>query len=180
MDAVGPPPCVAILLESDAAVSPADFLAAGRAAAREPGLYTWWADAEGADDLSRGLGHRVAPGLVYAGRAGGVRRSGVRSSNTLWGRIATMHLGGRRRFSTFRTTLSACLSPLGGPAVDGPELTAWMHRHLRVAVLPLAAEEVLPAEGRLLGLADPPLNLRDVARTDLRREVSRRRSALPA
>ncbi len=68
--------------------------------------------------------------------------------------------------------LSACLSPLGGPAVDGPELTAWMHRHLRVAVLPLAAEEV-PGDER-------PRGLRDVARTDLRREVSRRRSALPA
>jgi hypothetical protein len=47
-----------------------------------------------------------------------------------------------------------------------------MHRHLRVAVLPPAAEEV-PGDER-------PRGLRDVARTDLRREVSRRRSALPA
>ncbi len=173
-------PDVTPLLDPATAVPPAGFLAAGRAAAGDPGLYTWWVDPAGAGDLAAGLGHPVAPGLVYAGRAGGVRPSGVRSTNTLWGRIATMHLGGRRQFSTFRVTLTACLSPVGGPAVDESALTAWMHQHLRVAVLPLAAEAVAPGEERLLRQADPPLNLRDVARTDLRRELSRRRSALPA
>jgi hypothetical protein len=172
-------PDVMPLLDPARAVAPAEFLAAGRAAAADPGLYTWWADDRGAADLTRGLGHVVAPGLVYAGRAGGIRPSGVASANTLWGRIATMHLGGRRSFSTFRVTLSACLSPDGGPAVAERELTAWMHRHLRVAVLPLPIEAVAPGEVRLLELADPPLNLRDVAPTDLRRAVSRRRSALP-
>jgi len=116
------------------------------------------ADAQGAADLTTGLGHRLSPGLVYAGRAGGVRPSGVRSTDTPWGRVATMHLGGRRQFSTLRTTLSACLSPLCGAAVDGPELTAWMHQRLRVAVLPLAAEDVVPDEQLLLELADPPLD----------------------
>jgi hypothetical protein len=173
-------PDVAVLLDPDAAVAPADLLTAGREASKTPGLYTWWADAQGAADLTTGLGHRLSPGFVYAGRAGGARPSGVRSTNTLWGRIATMHLGGRRQFSTLRTTLSACLSPLCGGAVDGPELTAWMHQRLRVAVLPLAAEDVVPGEQLLLELADPSLNLRDVARTDLRRELTRRRSALPA
>jgi GIY-YIG catalytic domain-containing protein len=173
-------PDVGRLLDPVSAVSPAAFLAAGRTANDEPGLYSWWADEEGAADLTRGLGHAVAPGLVYAGRAGGVRPSGIHSTNTLWGRVATMHLGGRRQFSTFRVTLSACLSAEGGPAVDGPELTGWMHRHLRVAVLPLPIEAVASGEERLLELADPPLNLRDVPRTDLRRALSRRRKALPS
>ncbi len=172
-------PDVTPLLDPGNAVAPADLLAAGRASAADPGLYTWWADDEGAGDLTRQLGHRVASGLVYGGRAGGIRPSGVASANTLWGRIATMHLGGRRRFSTFRVTLSACLSPEGGPAVGEGELTAWMHRHLRVAVLPLPIEAVAPGEVRLLELADPPLNLRDVAPTDLRRALSRRRAVLP-
>ena len=172
-------PDVTPLLDPARTVAPAEFLAAGRAAAADPGLYTWWADDRGAADLTRGLGQVVARGLAYAGRAGGIRPSGVASTNTLWGRIATMHLGGRRRFSTFRVTLSACLSPEGGPVIDEPDLTAWMHRHLRVAVLPLPIEAVAPGEVRLLERADPPLNLRDVARTDLRRTVSRCRSALP-
>ncbi len=80
---LGQPPDVSGLLGSDAAVTPADFLAAGRAAAKDPGLYSWWADAAGAADLTAGLGHRLAAGLVYPGRAGGVRPSGVRSTNTL-------------------------------------------------------------------------------------------------
>jgi hypothetical protein len=172
-------PDIDVLLDPAAAESPADFLAAGRAASNEPGLYSWWADDAGAADLTRGLGHEVAPGLVYAGRAGGIRPSGVRSTNTLWGRIATMHLGGRRQFSTFRLTLSACLSPEGGPAVDEQDLTAWMYRHLRVAVLPLLIESVAPGEERLLERADPPLNLRDVPRNELRRALTRRRKVLP-
>ncbi|WP_369253323.1 GIY-YIG nuclease family protein [Geodermatophilus amargosae] len=175
----GEVPDVTALLDPRNAGAAADFLAAGRAASNEPGLYSWWADAVGAADLTRGLGHEVVPSLVYAGRAGGIRPSGVRSTNTLWGRLATMHLGGRRQFSTFRLTLSACLSPEGGPAVGEQELTDWMHRHLRVAVLPLPIESVAPGEERLLELADPPLNLRDVPRTDLRRALARRRKALP-
>jgi len=35
-------PDVAVLLDPDAAVAPTDFLAAGRGAAKTPGLYTWW------------------------------------------------------------------------------------------------------------------------------------------
>jgi hypothetical protein len=173
-----PIPDVAPLLEPTTAVAPAAFLAAGRTAADEPGLYSWWTDVEGAHDLSAGLGHPVEPGLVYAGRAGGIRPSGVWSTNTLWGRVATMHLGGRRGFSTFRVTLTACLSAEGAPVVEEAWLTRWMHRHLRVAVLPLPAEAVAAGEERLLALADPPLNLRDVPRTDLRRALTHRRRAV--
>ena len=53
-----------------------------------------------------GSGHTVQPGMIYAGLAGATRwPSGKRSTNTLWSRIAGMHLGRRHEFSTFRRTL---------------------------------------------------------------------------
>ncbi|TKJ28329.1 hypothetical protein A6V29_02710 [Blastococcus sp. CCUG 61487] len=173
-------PDVAPLLDASNSVPPAQFLADGRTAAARPGLYSWWVDQAGAHDLSAGLGHRVTPGLVYAGRAGGVRPNGEASANTLWGRIGEMHLGGNRQFSTFRLTLAAALSESHEAPVDEASVTAWMHRHLRVAVLPLPPEAVAAGEAALLRLADPPLNLRDVPATELRRSLSRRRSALNA
>ena len=169
---------VAWLLDGRNAVSPDAFLAAGRTGSDEPGLYSWWVDADGAQALSAGLGHEVAPGLVYAGRAGGRRHSGKLSTNTLWGRLATMHLGGNREFSTFRLTLAAVLQAAGEPVDEEAALTAWMGRHLKVAMLPLPADEVFPAELRLLQLADPPLNLRDMPKTPLRQRLSQLRSEL--
>ena len=91
-----------------------------------------------------------------------------------------MHLGGSRQFSTFRLTLAAALSPHEGPVIDEAAVTTWMHEHLRVAVLPLPPEVVSAGEDELLRLADPPLNLRDVPATELRRSLSRRRSAVTA
>lgn len=116
--------------------------------------------------------------VVYAGRAGGQRASGKVSTNTLWGRIATMHLGGNRTFSTFRLTLAAVLTQAGLPMDDEARLTAWMGQHLRVATLALPPADVVAAEQRLLELADPPLNLRDVERTTLRRRLTELRSAM--
>ncbi|SFL38148.1 DUF6884 domain-containing protein [Geodermatophilus ruber] len=171
-------PDVSWLLDPEHAVAPADFLAAGRANVDRPGLYSWWVDAEGAHALSAALGDLVDPGLVYAGRAGGVRPNGSSSTNTLWGRVAEMHLGGNRSFSTFRLTLAACLSAAAGRVVTEAELSAWMHEHLRVAVLPLEPDEVSAGETELLKVADPPLNLSGVARTPLRQTLSRLRSAL--
>jgi hypothetical protein len=173
-------PDVSPLLDERTAVPPARFLSDGRVAAARPGLYSWWVDQTGAHELSAGLGHRVSRGLIYAGRAGGVRSSGKASANTLWGRVGEMHLGGSRQFSTFRLTLAAALSPQSGPVIDEGAVTAWMHQHLRVAVLPLPPEAVSAGEDELLRLADPPLNLRDVAASELRRSLSRRRSALTA
>jgi hypothetical protein len=117
---------------------------------------------------------------VYAGRAGGVRPSGKASANTLWGRVGEMHLGGSRQFSTFRLTLAAALSPPGQPVIDEATVTEWMHRHLKIAVLPLPAGSVTAGEEQLLRQADPPLNLRDVPVTELRRTLSRKRSFLTA
>jgi hypothetical protein len=65
-------------------------------------------------------------GLIYAGRAGGRRTTGKLSTNTLWGRIATMHLAGNREFSTFRLTLAAVLHQAGEPVDDDAALSAWM------------------------------------------------------
>jgi hypothetical protein len=175
-----PVPDVGVLLDQRNAVAPATFLASGRAAADAPGLYSWWVDVPGAHALSAGLGHRIAPGLVYAGRAGGARPNRATSTNTLWGRVGGMHLGGNRNFSTFRLTLTACLSPPDGPVLDEGVLSEWMQRHLRVAVLPLPPELVTAGEARLLALTDPPLNLRDVPPTPLRRSLSRQRSAVSA
>jgi hypothetical protein len=168
-------PDVSVLLDESNAVSPADFLAAGRTPHDVPGLYSWWVDAPGAHALSAGLGQRVAPGLVYAGRAGGQRPNGKVSANTLWGRIGGMHLQGNRDFSTFRLTLTAALRHSPTPVADEAELTGWMHAHLRVAVLPVPAEAVLATEERLIQQADPPLNLRGVPSTPLRRTLSRLR-----
>jgi hypothetical protein len=89
-----------------------------------------------------------------------------------------MHLQGNLSFSTFRLTLTAALRDSGEPIVDEHALSRWMHDHLRVAVLPLQAEVVLPSEERLLDLADPPLNLQGLAATPLRRTLSRLRSAV--
>ncbi|MCW2904956.1 MAG: hypothetical protein JWO67_7221 [Streptosporangiaceae bacterium] len=171
---------VSWLLDARNAMSPADFLAAGRAAADLPGLYTWWVDVAGAHALSAGLGHRVATGLIYAGRAGGQRPNGKLSTNTLWGRVGGMHLQGNRNFSTFRLTLTAVLRHSGEAVADEPSLTRWMHEHLRVAVLPLPAASVFAAEDQLLALTDPVLNLGGVASTPLRRTLSRLRSSVAA
>ncbi len=56
---------------------------AASTAGRQQREVVQWADAARAADLTAGLGHRLAAGLVYAGRAGAVRPSGVRSTNTL-------------------------------------------------------------------------------------------------
>lgn len=171
---------VSLLLDERNAVAPAAFLAAGRTVSDQPGLYTWWVDAVGARQLSAGLGHPVASGLVYAGRAGGLRPNGKVSSNTLWGRVGGMHLQGNRDFSTFRLTLTAALSSSDAGVADEAGLSGWMHAHLRVAVLPLPAEAVFAAEERLLEAADPPLNLSGVPRTELRRVLSQLRSRVSA
>jgi hypothetical protein len=91
-----------------------------------------------------------------------------------------MHLQGNRSFSTFRLTLTAALRHSGTGVVDEASLTMWMHRHLRVAVLPLPTEAVVPAEERLLARVDPPLNLQGMSSTPLRRTLSRLRSEVSA
>jgi len=155
-------------------VSLSEFLATEGEGARSPGMYSWWVDDVGAADLTRGLGHPVQAGLIYAGLAGATRSGGSSSSNTLWGRIATMHLGKRHEFSTLRRSLGSILAIAHAqPAIDEVQLTQWMHAHLRVAAIPVADVETLDAlETQLLAQLDPPLNLAKVKRTPLRQRLS--------
>lgn len=135
---------------------------------------------EGAADLSRGLDHPVTPGLIYAGLAGATRsRSGRKSKNTLWGRIKSMHLGGRHEFSTFRLSLGSILAEARGDVdIDEEALTAWMHEHLRLVAVPVANADTLgDVETAILTELDPPLNLDKVRRTPLRVHLSALRKA---
>lgn len=173
-----PTPGIAELVErlrdSDRAIQPADFLATGGTGLRAPGLYSWWVDADGAIDLSRGLGHPVLQGLIYAGLAGATRTSGRKSKNTLWGRIKTMHLGGRHEFSTFRLSLGSILAEASGAAeIDEGALTGWMHTHLRLIAIPVGDADTLGVvETGVLSELNPPLNLDKVTRDPLRTQLS--------
>lgn len=165
---------VGSLLQADEAMSPAEFLATGASLFRSPGLYSWWADADGAADLTVGLRHPIEPGLIYAGLAGATRSGGRKSKNTLWGRIKTMHLGGRHEFSTFRLSLGSVLAESRGEEeIDEPALTAWMHEHLRLIAVPVDDADTLgDVETEVLQQLDPALNLDKVARNALRIQLS--------
>jgi hypothetical protein len=39
----------------------------------QPGLYSWWTDALGANDLERGLESELLPGRIYAGLTGATK-----------------------------------------------------------------------------------------------------------
>lgn len=163
------------LTRADEAITPAAFLAGAGDGLRSPGLYSWWVDHDGAAELSKGLGQPVAAGMIYAGLAGATRsRSGRKSKNTLWGRIKTMHLGGRHQFSTFRLSLGAILAETrGDDEIDEAALTAWMHAHLRLAAVPVADADTLgDVETDVLGELNPPLNLDKVKRDPLRVQLS--------
>jgi hypothetical protein len=170
---------VTALTDHSSALTPDELLLEDRAGLSGPGLYTWWADDDGAADLTRGLGHAVSPGLIYAGQAGATRwPSGKASSNALWGRLIGMHLGGRANLSTFRLTLAAILSREWG-GHDEDRLTDWMYAHLSVVPAPVADADTLGVvEDAVLERLDPPLNLMHMQRTPLRVELSRLRKAL--
>lgn len=172
---------VARLLRESAAVSPDEFLAMGKQAADRPGLYSWWVDDVGADVLSSGLGMPIEPGLIYAGLAGATRwPSGQRSRNTLWLRIATMHLAGNHEFSTFRRTLGAILAAeVGSTDVDEPKLSEWMRDHLRVVTISFDdRDELGRLEKRVLAELNPPLNLQGMSSTPVRRRLKELRRGL--
>jgi hypothetical protein len=175
------------LADEGKAVSPAEFLNTNGSHTRGPGLYSWWVDPEGASNLTFGIGQPIAPGLVYAGLAGATRsRSGRKSSNTLWGRIRGMHLGGRHEFSTFRLSLGSILAAAWGEqGIDEQKLTDWMREHLRLVTVPVDDADSLDAlETDVLTALDPPLNLNKMPKTavrarltELRRQHGRRSKA---
>jgi hypothetical protein len=162
----------------EAAMSPAQFLATNGAGLKVPGLYSWWVDQAGADDLAAGLKHRVNGGLIYAGLAGATRwPSGGRSTNTLWSRLATMHLGGNHEFSTFRRTVGAVLAAAAGrDGIDESRLTTWMHEHLKIVAVPYEdADRLGRLEERVLEEIDPPFNLKGMPRTPVRAGITQLR-----
>jgi hypothetical protein len=157
------------------AQTPREFLASEGVGLRTAGLYSWWVDETGATDLSRGLQQPVRPGLIYAGLAGATRsRSGKRSTNTLWGRIRGMHLGGRHKFSTFRLSLGAILARFRGDSdIDENYVTEWMHEHLRVVPITVEDPDTLgDVETAVLSVLDPPLNLSKMPPTDTRARLT--------
>src|SRR4051794_31321624 len=60
-----------------------------------PGLYAWWVDDAGAEELAQGLNVHIPVGRVYAGQTGATRwPSGTPSRSTLRTRIGRNHLRG--------------------------------------------------------------------------------------
>jgi hypothetical protein len=162
------------LTDVSAALTTGEFLARGPTGLKTPGLYSWWVDLEGSDDLSAGLGLPLEPGLIYAGLAGATRwPSGRPSTNTLWSRVSGMHLGGRHEFSTFRRTLGSILTEVRQEqAIDESGLTTWMNGHLKVIALPFEDADTLGRlEEEVLARLDPPLNLKGMPQTPIRRRL---------
>jgi len=154
-----------------------------------PGLHSWWVDKEGATDLSQGLGATLAPGRIYIGQAGGTRwPAGKKVATTLARQIGETHLGGRVRASDLRFSLAAALFGELGLQVQAPmlitpasevDLSAWMTRHLAIAVHPVADADALESlERRLLIRLDPPLALLHMPPSPVRARLSELRRVI--
>jgi hypothetical protein len=166
-----------VLIDAARSVPPVAFLASGREGLDVPGLYSWWVDDVGAEQLSRGMGQPLRAGLLYAGKAGGERAGSSPSASTLWSRIAGNHLRGNVRSSTLRKSLAALLGA-EGPRLSEADLTAWMLAHLRVSALPVPSARVAELEDELVAHADPPLNLAGVERSPARIALTRLRGLI--
>lgn len=145
-----------------------------------PGLYAWWIDASGAEELSAGLGFTVSVGRIYLGQAGaGSSVAHISSKSTLRSRIARNHLAGKVRSSTLRSTLAAVLFAPQELVLDGPrrleaesekKLTSWMRSHLSIAVYGVDSGADLAAlEKGVVQALLPPLNVEHIPRGERRR-----------
>ena len=156
-----------------------------------PGLYSWWVDESGAEQISHGLQATVDAGLIYVGQAGATQwPSGKRRDATVRTRIATMHLGTKISFSTLRFTLAACLRDQLRLRVAGAKLlnidseevlTSWMTSHLQIAGFGYDDVDALDElEQNVLNAMDPPLNLKHRPPSEVRQRLKALRSALAA
>ena len=154
-----------------------------------PGLYSWWVDESGAEQVAHGLQATVEAGLIYVGQAGATQwPSGKRRTATLQSRVSTMHLGKKISFSTLRLSLTACLSDqleleVVGAKILSPEseeaLTAWMKDHLQIAVFGYDDVDALDElEQSVLNELDPPLNLKHMNPSPARTQLRALRSAV--
>ena len=143
----------------------------------QAGLYSWWVDESGAEDLSRGLGLPLDQGLIYIGQTGASSRHlGKASGGTLRSRIG-QHLNGGIKASTWRKTLAALLIREG--PVDEDLVSTWMRDHLQLIVcVATRPSEILDLERRALQQFDPPLNLEGANRSGTRIVLSALRSDL--
>lgn len=168
----------AVLGDAAGALSPSRLLASVDASLRQPGLYSWFVDEVGAEQLSEGLGAHVSPGLVWVGQAGALRPgSGLTGNATLRTQIAWVHLGRSARLSPLRRILGAALSRVADSGVDTEDaLTDWMHTHLRIATSATIdperlAERAETLTARLL----PQLSAEHAPDPEVRAAVSRAR-----
>ncbi|MCL8024895.1 DUF6884 domain-containing protein [Nocardioides bruguierae] len=171
---------VVALADAALAMSPRDLGVTDRNALAGPGLYAWFVDEAGAADLSEGLGTRVEAGLVYVGQTGATRwPSGTPSGSTLWQRIGSQHLGGRRSSSTLRRTVGAILDRASGGEVPRDALSAWMNDHLRVHPVRVQDADTLgDLERQVVLRLDPPLNLEHVGESAARIRLTQLRTAV--
>lgn len=157
----------------------------------QPGLYSWWVDADGARDLGTGLGTDLHAGRIYAGQTGATKwPSGKAGRMTLRERIGGNHLRGTIYGSTFRKTLASALRQPLSPEPAGATrlareseqaLSAWIRKHLQVAVYPFPERDALiDLERQVLARLDPPLNLDGMQPTPLRSLLTARRAEMAA
>lgn len=147
-----------------------------------PGLYAWFIDATGAQELAAGLGLPLKEGLIYAGQTG----AGT-SGRNLRARLVGNHLMGNTYGSTFRLSLASILMshmelrPSGGRRMakeDEPRLSAWMSAHLSVAAYPIPDRATVDRiETDVLVILDPPLNLSKLGPSPIRSRLTELRSA---
>ena len=148
-----------------------------------PGLYSWWVGKGGAVDLSRNFSRPIAEGRIYAGQAGAtIWPSGKTSDATLYSRIEENHLTGKVRSSTLRRTLASALLRTLDLVVLAPRklapkseerLSAWMRDNLYLAVSAFPDCNALKdLEEKVLSELDPLLNLKGMARSTIRAELS--------
>ena len=162
---------------------PADSIAADN-----PGLYSWWADAE-AQNLFHRAGGNPSGQFLYVGQAGAtIWPSGRKSDATLKSRIRSNHIRGTISSSTFRRTLSALLRQslnlhLEAPGrlarEDNRRVSRWIEDHLRITIVQWQNRDSLQSvEKTVLDILDPPFNLHGRPPTDLRRHLAELRRAL--
>jgi hypothetical protein len=175
---------VAALTDERLRVRAADF-PRGAHALDAPGLFAWWTDERGAEELSAGLDAPVPPGLLHVGQT----LIGTGSA-TLRERVLRVHLGGTIRSSTFRWSLAAVLRHPLGLDVVGPRklarsseaaLTTWMQTRLSVATYAFSDRVLLRSvEDGVLRALDPLFELEGRDPTPVRRRLRELRSSLAA